>query len=776
MNTLITNLRTYLKFLSRNKVYTFVSIVGFSISLMFVILLALYAKQELSVDQFHEKKDRIYLSASEQGPFMSNSMANYISDRCPEVESFCRAYPRTVVTKVEQAERFIGKAMFVDSTFFKMFSFDLIEGNKSNVLAPVKSVVLTQTFARKYFDNENPIGKNIEIEETQYTITGIMADMPHNTIFPDIDFLVDYISVKQFWGYDILNEHNNFSFSIYFLEKENSNLKSKEQALLNDFKEDIWIYKRNHWSDFEFLPLTDVYFDQRGHNSDFKHNSKTLIYIYIMIVILIFAIAALNYVNMTVAQAGFRGKEAAIRKLLGSSKLNIVGQLLLESLLITIFTFAIGFVLALAVEPHFDELFNTKLQILQHLTPKVIAIIIGLIAIIALLAGLIPAVIISSFNPIEVIKGTFKRKVKSTYSKVLITFQYVVAITLLISTFSIKQQTNYLMDYELGYSKDCVFTMNVQLDTVQTKGFESKLLSIPEIEMVSYSQGTPMDRGNNNTFNDGSDTYSTQEIRGDAKFLDLYGLKYTPTGVPFVGEAILINKNLYYSTLTDSINKTIKWYDNKIQIAGILEDFRLGTLHIEENQYIVVRNLSSSWRPWSISVKINSNSDIYTIADRIQKGYTAYTGGKIGQNPQFVDDITQDWYKKENSLSHILSLFSFLTIVISIMGVFAMSMYMIKQTEKEIGIRKVNGATITQVLVMLNKNTLKLTVIAFFIACPLSYYFISQWLEQFPYRIAIDWIVFFISGAAIAALTLLSVSYLTWQAAKANVIEIIKSE
>lgn len=771
------NLRTYFKFLSKNKLYTFVSVFGFSVSLMFVILLGVYTKQELSVDKFHEKKDRIYLMTHDYEAFFGNTVAPFVQEKCPEVEAFCRVQSRDVVVGDKDSEKISSEVLFADSTFFTMFSFNLIEGNPSQVLEAKQSVVVTQAFANKVFPGETPLGKTLKIDGMEHTVTGIMEEIPQNTHLPQAEAVVTYSSIVNYWGNWILETSSNFGFTMYFLEKEGADLPSKTPMLLEEFKKEFWYYKNGFTDKLEFVPLEEVYFTVKNFGQlTAKLNSRSQVSVYLTIAFLILIIATLNYVNMTMAQSGFRGKEAAIKKLVGSDRKSIISQLLGESLVMTVLTFGIGLLLAFAAEPFFNDVLTTRIELAKQLTLPIILVMTAAIIVISLIAGLVPALVISGFKPIEVVKGSFAKKVKMTYSKGLIIFQYIIAATLLICSFFIKQQSDYLINYEMGYNQERIFSMYVGLDTVQTHGFKDKLLAMPEIECVSYSSGTPMDRGNNYSFEKDGEQYSTQEIIVDDEFFNLYGITYEPAGEPFTEKSLLINKALLNTPLADKINKTIDLgYNERFPFTGLLSDFHLGSLN-DDRKLLRIKKLSSGMRPWSISVKVSEGADLFSTAEKVEKEYIAYTGGERPSEPVFVTDIVKQWYVKEQKLSKIISAFTLLTILISVMGVFAMSLYMIRQKEKEIGIRKVNGATVKQVLFMLNKETQFRVLIGFIIASPIAYYAINRWLQDFSYRISLNWWTFALTGVIIALLTLVSVSYLTWKAARANPVKTLKSE
>lgn len=773
------NLKTYLKFLSRNKLYTFVSIVGFSISLMFVIILGLYVKQQLSVDDFQENKDRIFLMTHDNHAPFGNTVAQYVKDNTPEVESFVRVHSRSVAIGQKGNDKIQARALFADSTFFRIFSFPLIEGNPERVLEAHKSVVITRTFAANIFGTENPIGKSLFIKDEEHTITGIMEDMSVNSILPKADFVANYNSITIFWNNQILETSNNFGFNMFFLAKPGTDLPSKAPMLLKLFKEEFWYFKEGYSNDLEFMPLKEAYFKaERSGFDDLHLNSRRTIMVYMAIAILVLVIALLNYINLTVAQAGFRGKESAIKKLLGSSKAKLVSQLLAESLLITTITFLAGLFLAFLTESFFNNVLNTTLDLAHQFTPAMIVVSVLLLLIVSFLAGIFPALIISNFNPLEVVKGTFSRRVKSSYSKVLIVFQYIVAIMLLICAIFIQRQSDFLINYDMGYNREGILEIsNRGLDVTQIDGFKAKLLEIPGVELVSFSIGTPLNGGENYSYTDNGQQYSFQEFRIDSAFLQIYGITIEPTGIqPSKNIFYWLNEDGYKAVEVDSVTQTFRPWGNedKVEIAGIFSDFKIRTLYRDYNQ-LRMRWRRSNETPDDIIVKMIPGTNYYDTAERIEKEYAQYTGGELYYG-QFVDDKVQQNYESVQKMSSIMNAFTLLTIIIMVMGVFAMSLYLIRQKEKEIALRKINGATEEEVLLLLNRDSLKRVVIAFVIACPAAYYAMTKWFENFPYKIGLSWWVFVIAGLAVLLLTLISVSYMTWKAARANPVDSLKGE
>ncbi|MDU1892570.1 MAG: FtsX-like permease family protein [Dysgonomonas sp.] len=773
----ISDLRVYWKFLSRNKLYTFVSVFGFSISLMFVIILGMYVREQLSVDDFQEKKDRIFLMTHDGDVTFGNTVAPFVKEKFPEVESYVRMHGRGVDVGKKGSEKIKASALYADSTFFNVFTIPLIEGNASQVLQSHKSVVVSMSFANKYFPDKAPVGSTLVINNKDYTITGLMEDIPRNTMLPNADLIFNYNNITDHFGGDwVINTSDNFGFIAFLLEKEGADLRKKTPMMLDLFKKEFWYYKREYTSDLQLIPLKEAYFKIKDSGfNELKHTSLTMVTVYSVIAILILVIALLNYINLTVAQASFRGKEAAIKKLIGSSRRRLIMQLLGESLIMTAFTFILGLLLAFLTEPFFKEVLNMRSSLSDMMTGSVIATFILFIFVIAFIAGVLPALFISSFNPIEIVKGTFSHKVKTIYSKALIVFQYTIAIVLLICSFFVKEQVDYLINYDMGFNREGILEMPFIININEINGLKSKLQGIPGVELVSFTNGTPLNGGNNMSYEYDGQQISLQEIRVDSTFFKIFAIPIAKeTGIPATTETVWLNKKAYYA-LTDTTTQTadIGWLGKK-QVAGIIKDFNIRTLHNETGMLMLRYRPNDHW-PWNVVVKLSLGADYYKTAKRIEEEYSRYSGGEIIE-AKFIDDQIQQNYEKERKTSDIMTAFTILTIIIMIMGVFAMSLYIIRQKQKEISIRKVNGATEIQILTMLNWDSFKRVLIAFIIACPIAYYFSGKWLEEFPYRVSIDWWAFALAGLIVFFLTFISVSWMAWSAARTNPIEFLKRD
>lgn len=783
----LADFKVFRKFLARNKVYTFVTLVGFSVSLMFVLILGVYVKQELSVDGFHEKKERIYLMSNEGKAAFASPVAPYLKDNYPEVENFSRVFSMDLELKQLNDSYIDVKGLYVDSTFFNIFSFKLLEGDPSEVLRLQNNVVISRSFANRIFGNENPIGKNIELSDHMtksgydYVVTGIMEDFPANTQFPQTDVLGNYRIINHFWGWNgQIDTYNNSSFSMYVLESEGADIRAKSNAVMEDFKKFYWMYQQGFATDLKFIPLQEVYFERPGtFNFDLKTNDKTAIMTYMGIAILILVISLLNYINMTVAQAGFRGKEAALKKLMGARRRGIIVQMLVESLIVTSIAFLIGLVLALLAEPFFNNVFNTQLGLKSQFNLPTTLYVVGFVLLISIVAGFIPALLISGFKPIEVIKGTFGRKVKTSYSHVLVVFQYAVSIALLACTFFIIRQSNYLADRDIGLDRENIMIMDYTLrGQNRAAATREVLMSVPGVEQVAFSGRNPINSfGGNSSFEYQSEAFSFETIGVDSAFFKLFGIEITPTGLDIANSnnVIYLNNPGYNALRPDSATHFVPlWGENGLNVGGIMSDFHFRSLREPLGPMWIWIDNDSNWAS-SVIVKFAPGADAYQTARKVREAYSAFSETDR-YNSEFVDDMIYKFYEQERHTSKILEAFTLLTILILIMGIFAMSIYIMRQKEKEIAIRKVSGSSEAQIVTMLNRQSIWRWLIAFVLACPVAYYAMARWLESFPYKTTLAWWVFAVAGLIILALNLLTVSWQSLRAARKNPVESLKGE
>jgi len=390
MNNLF-NIKSFLKFLSRNKAYTAIDVFGLSVSLMFVILIAVYTSQELSVDKFHTDGDRIFVLTEDDGPATALPIAYYLKERYPEIEKVCPIITNNVWPQVVawNEKKLSAKAMLTDSCFFNFFSFKLLEGDKSRVLEDKNKVVLSKTFANKLFGTNNPIGENVIIGDSiSYLVSGIMEDIKNSTLpYADILFRVEQ-ATEYNWSIRMDNPMNAGSTTAFLMVNQGADLRQKTDDVLGFFKERYWIYKQGMRHKVGFEPLENAYFSGINMGGMLNSGNKRFVIILMSVGILILIFAIFNYINLTVAQAGQRSKEMATRRLLGSSRVDLFLRLMLESTMLTLISFLIGGILARAAVPFVNNLLqpNTPINLLATFTPAWIIAAIGLILFIGILA------------------------------------------------------------------------------------------------------------------------------------------------------------------------------------------------------------------------------------------------------------------------------------------------------------------------------------------------------------------------------------------------------
>ncbi|SUB78093.1 ABC transporter permease [Porphyromonas macacae] len=789
-------MRTYLKYLSRNKLYTFVSVFGLAFSLMFVILLGFYVYGEKSVDSFHSKADCIYMLRSEHHASLPNPAPQYIQELIPEVENYCRVANFSHYIRTIHGEKIKLSLLLVDKSFFTMFDFKLKEGDARQVLSGHNSIVLTREAATKIWDNENPIGKTVF--DDKLTVSGIMDVIPYYSQFPQVDGVVSYDFIEEVYGENILDKWGHYKFAAYFLMKPYTDISTKAKMLENLFTQKdsrMVLWSSGIAKEVHFVPFRACYYDPLVICQSFfiRKNNNTKVKILTGIVLLILIIAILNYINMTMAQAGFRGREAAIRRLLGSSRMGLIRKFLYESFLMTVISFTVGILLAFLVEASFNEILETKLDLVHRFTPEVIVVIAFFIIMLSIISGILPALVISRFKPVEVIKGTLRYRIKSTYSKFLIVFQYFVSVVLLICSFFILMQSYYLIHTDLGFRTRGIMLIYNNMDSIPQASLRQELQKIPGVDMVSYSCGNPIGSTNNVSFNIGDESYITWEMMVDSLFFDFFEIKYTP--VIHETPDVLFNSDRFNQThlmpawISSSMVNVVKPDPNTGEftrgtyahsdglthlLAGILPELKYRPLN-EGLLPLLIHPMKQGQYPWTTMVRIHEQADRKTVEKAVVTIYKRM--GHVDEvDYRWAEDLIRERYRSQTHLSQLITAFTLLTLVIMTMGVFAMSLYMIKQKEKEIALRKVNGATETMILKMLNLQSMKWFAIALLIAIPVSYWVMNRWLQTFTYHISLSWWVFVAAAIIVMLLSLVSTSSQSWRASRVDPVKYLKNE
>lgn len=776
MNNLV-NFKSFFKFLSRNKTYTAIDIFGLSVSLMFVLLIAVYSVQELSTDKYHEKGDRIYVLSSEANTGSAYKLAYRLQERYPEIEKVCPVAPwgfyHTSVTVADK--NFNAELMFADTTFFDFFSFPLLVGDRNHVMDADDYGVISESFARKVFSDSDPIGQVVQVNDSiRIQVNGIMKDIQNSTI-PYCDILMGIKQLKYMEeGMDSDQFSNTGAVNNFIMVKEGADLLAKTDDIVAYFKEVFWMYQRGIYSKVLLNPLEDFYFSDMGTYTLAKGDWQfVMILLSVGILILLFAI--INYINLTVAQTAFRAKEMATRRLLGSSRGDLFLRLIMESTLMTFISFLLGAFLAVFFSPYASRLLNARINLSDFVTPGYVLLAVAVILLIGILAGLLPAIVISNAKPIEVVRGTFRRQTKMVFSKFFITFQNGITIALVAASITMVAQVNHLIHAPLGYKTTNV--MDVPVESYKSKTdietFANEVSQLASVKRIAFSQGTPFNLGNNSTEEINGKQVSFQVFKADTAFLSILGIEIIRDNHLAGPKKVYLNQQAMREMELPEDSPSIKVWGQEIPIAGIVKDFQLSNIMYQKKPVrLLIKNDIKEWTPYNVLLEVEgdpveSYKDIQEIYERI---------GRVGFEGKYIDTQIQESFAAQERTSRIVSIFAFVAILISLLGLLAMSTYFIQQRSSEVAVRKVFGSTNSQILYRLIRTFLVYVLIAFVIATPIIWRFMQQWLSDYSYRIELSPLIFIAAGLFCLFVSFVTIFIQSYQAANLNPVESIKNK
>lgn len=766
MNNLL-NFKSFVKFLSHNKAYTAIDIFGLSVSLMFVVLIAVYTVQELSTDGFQEKGDRIYVLGSDRGPGTAYPIARRIQERYPEVEQVCPVIcsKYSMAPVVWKDKNIKASVLFADSTFFDMFSFRLITGNKEQALQSGDYVIISETFSHKLFGNEDPIGQTVDVKGvTGFTVNGIMKDIK-NSVIPYADVIVPISNIHAFNStVDKTSLANAGSTVAFLLAKEGADLQPRCDDLFDWFKEFFWIYHRGISTEVTLTPIKEYYFSGSDNfllqTGDWKF---VMILMSVGLIILVFAV--INYINLTVAQAGFRAKEMATRRLLGSSRKELFSRLILESTALTVLSFGVGLLLAVAMVPYANDLLQTKIDLSTVFSPPGIGICVTGILVIGILAGLLPALVVSNAKPIEVVRGGFHTRNKMVFSRFFITFQNVITIVLVACSITMIAQINHLIHAPLGYNTTNIIEIeNTFDDYTALSTFVNELRQKPFVKRVGLSQGAPFSGSNNNTTVYEGKNISFQTFTCDQEFFDMLGFQKLREN-HLSGPGWYLNQQaLKEMGLPEDAQSFQLEGEVSIGVAGIIKDFQLSNITGSKHPVKLRIVPSEKVEPWQLMVEVEG--DPFVAREGVKNIYEnlarmEYTG-------MFIDQQIEESFAAQRRTSEIVSIFAGIAVLISLLGLLAMSTYFLQQRMLEVAVRKVFGSTNREILRKLVGTFLSYVGIAFVVAVPVIWYFMKKWLSDYAYRIDLNPLIFIFAGLFCLFISFITVFLQSWRTANLN--------
>lgn len=782
----------------RNKTFTALHIAGLAISLTVFILMALYIEDELSFDKFHTNADNIYRVADDkQTP---DVLLRSAQSAAPVGPALLQEYPQIKrAARMKQMEALIKhdnkifeeRNIFLsDPDVFNIFSFELLKGDPNQALRKPESVVLTVSTANKYFGKENPIGQIISVGNESMHVTGIMEDVPFNSHL-QFDLLISMATAEKAGsGYDwlFINWYSN-SFYTYLLLPDHYDI-SKLAAQMSTFDErhkEANSTTKHHYA-FEKLP--DIYLHSDRANQAGKTGSLTDIYIFSVVALFVLLIACINFINLSTARSVTRAKEVAIKKVAGAAKRQIIKQFLLESFLLSGIAVGLSLFLTILLLPYFN-IFSGKQLSINLFSEKHIVFLLLIFITTGFLSGLYPAFVLSRFTPITALKGKISTSAWSLLTrKGLVIFQFAVSVILIICSLVVYVQMNYLQQHPLGFSPSQTMVINFEGDQnikERMGAIQQQLLSIPGVDKVSASSNVPGD-GNSNTWSmdfvkKGGDTVHTElPFYGiDFNYLDqfnipvVYGRALSESYPDDTVNSMLINetalKQLGFASPKDAIGTKVGMYPTDAEIVGVVKDFHFESLQ-KNISPLAMRVIPFTYR--LLSVELSSGSLPKTVSDIQSKWKTL-----VPERPlefSFLDETFNKQYEAQIKFGQVFGIFTVLAILIACFGLFGLSLFSVQQRTKEVGVRKVLGASVASITFTLGKDFIKLVFIAIVVGSPLAYFCMQSWLNHFAYRIAIHAWIFLAAGISVILIAFLTVSSQAVKAAIANPVKSLRTE
>ena len=779
-------MKSYFKFLSRNKLYTAIEAFGLSVALGFVVILGAYAMMEYGVGKGNEKAKEIYAVGSGDYLGMTWGTAQEFFPSIPEIKEWTRVATANNIPGFMVGETFFKTdAYCVDPNFFEFFGYDVRGCRHDRVLTSENEAIVSESFAAKAFGNGDAIGKTLKYDTLTFRITGVMPDFGKSDIFEPYDVMV---SMK--YAEKLTEKMDNFGETVPFIRLD----KDADPAKVSDKLLDKYV---DYWKDFEYsrendgkflwgstiVRLDKLYFSTIS-NWKFRQGDKKLVDILLAVALVLLVCAIFNYINLTVAQAGKRAKEMATRRLLGESVWGVVVRYFKESALFTSACFIIGLLLALCLLPVFNDMLKTKISLPVSLL--VLLVTVAALLVISTVCGIIPAMVVSRFNPIDVVKGSLRIKNKMWFSKVFITAQGVVSTVLIAVGLTMTLQMHHLYTLSYGYNKEDViiaYTNDVGYSLDKQMVLANRLKALPEVVEAAPGGGTPLQCGANGVHDVNDKVLSWVAMcRLDSTAMKMLGIKVIeqycePTeGKVWVSES----GKRFWGVSAKKPYFGVKNGKPEYECCGVIADYRAGTAlpNAMDKCYNGIMVAPHDGYFYTMLIKTRGDHDkaLAAVKNTCSMVTKEVRGMPLEMNCKYIDDILSDGLKtRRNTMSLVLT-FMLVSILISALGMFAMSVSYGEQQRKQIALRKVMGATVASAVWTLSRRFLVMSLVAIVLAMPLSIKAMRHYLQDFTYQIPMPW--WELAAAALFTLVIafLSIISRTLRVATANPVESIKTE
>lgn len=796
-------MKYFFRFLKNNPLYAVINVVGLALSLMFVILIGDYTYRQFSIDKWHRNHERIYVLGTENGNSLLSwpDCAHSLKDRYPEVEDVCCVYMHNGKIKHEdkvyeesQGDN-AGNIMLADSNFFRFFDFKMIDGDRETALDSPEKCVVTESLAKALFPDGNALGQPLQIEGTRYvfvsddngdpydsslvyTVSGVIKDLDKTVFLNETAVIANFERAPQVLGYRLRNDlmaSGPLGSTLSFLMlRPGASLEDKIEDLTSYCIESIPVFNFYGNRKAAIIPLDDLMFAPQNTGAGLQTGDKSLLGILLAVVLAILMFAVTNYINLTVANTGFRAKEMATRRLLGSDGLGISLELIGESTLMVFISFIIGGALALLLEDKVAVLFKGKIDILKDINFSTVSVSLLFIVLTGIISGIMPTISLSKYKPIDVVKGSFRYHSKMVLSRIFIILQNVITMTMMAATLTILLQMSHLVNAPLGYNTENIYRVSSDNPEVLRNALKSQ----PFIQGIGSFSGTSLD-GNYRSMSTRKDKDNNNLLvyltTWDKEFIDIMGINLVKDN-HLSGDVKYINEELAGKLSLGDGESEVTWGDGKVmQVAGIFSNFHMTNILDPYQPFMITVKDTDEIEDPNFMVKTNGDPLAWKkLCDLVKEvdGSTEDIDWKV----QSIESTIKASLNEEKNTMRIVSIFTGVAVLISILGFIGMSLFFIRQRKKEIGVRRIMGSTTNEVLSLLLTKFCAPLLVSFIFAVPLSWFIMDKWLESFSYRIGLSPWIFIASGAVSLLIAVVSIFFQTLHAAHSNPADAIRAE
>ncbi len=781
----------------KDKSYSIINILGLTLGISCSLFLIFYVMDELSFDKFHEKGEDLYRVVTEitevdnqftwavaQTPFAPTAKKDY-----PEVKEYTRiSGSGRMMFKKGGENIYEEEFVYADSSFFDLFTHKFIQGDSKTCLYEPNSVVITKDIAIKYFDRADVVGESLEGEDLVYKVTGVIENLPKNSHISNTEGFISYSTLQ---GRRLEGSWGNFGVLTYLYTPGLSDpafLEEKLQQIYDNYCAEIFEQYGITFK-YQLQNVRDIHLHSKIGSEAETNGDIVYVYIFSAIAFFVLLIASINYMNLATAQSTKRAREVGIRKVMGSQKRQIIIQFLTESMIYSIFSLVISLVLVAAILPFYNNLLDKSIDISVIWQTEILFILLGIVIFVGIISGAYPAFFLSSFKPVTILKtNSSNSNGGSLLRKVLVVIQFGISVTMIVSTWIVYDQLQFLTEKDLGFNKDHVVRIEMFNNEMRTnypalRGELKKSNSVIEVGSATTSPG----------YGVGKNLINVEDDKGEMveRGIDLYGIDYDY--LPALGFEIVEGRNFSREIpsdtsqaviVTESMAERMNWdqaigkrfqfgiseEDPFVEVVGVIKDYHHRSL------YDVIEPIMFYLREENQIAHIKlSGNDISESLQEVETAWkTVFPNRPLEYN--FLDQEFEEQYQNDQRRGQIFSIFSIITIIIACLGLLGLASFTTSQRTKEIGIRKVIGASVGNIVIMISKDFLVLIVISIIISIPAAYYFMKQWLQNFAYQVEISYLTFLLAAILALLITFITIGFHTIRAALANPVNALREE